>query len=274
MSKKWVNGALIVIVLVFASVLDAHDLFLKPENFFVSPNDSVRVSVLNGSFTSSEAAVSRDRLRDLVVAGPEGLAHPSTESWTQADKASSWKVAVGKRGTYTLGASLLPRTIRLDAKDLNSYLQEYGLPDVLADRRARGELGKRAHERYSKHVKSLVQVGPTPSERADAAFGYPAELVALVNPYRLKPGGTLRVRALVDGKTVANQVVLAGGHTRSGEKIAERSVRTDQNGTARIDLRRAGVWYVKFINMTRIDPSAGDSVDYESKWATLTFAVR
>jgi uncharacterized GH25 family protein len=274
MSKKRVNGTLIILVLIFTSALEAHDLFLKPENFFVSPNDSVRVSVLNGTFTSSEAAVSRDRLRDLVVVGPEGAAHPGTDSWSQADKASRWKVAVGKSGTYALGASLLPRTIRLDAKEFNSYLEEDGLPDVLADRRARGELGKGAHERYSKHVKSLVQVGATRSQRVDATFGYPAELVALVNPYRLNVGGTLRVRALVDGKAVANQVVLAGGHSRSGEKIAERAVRTDKDGTARIRLRRAGVWYVKFINMKRIDPAAGDSVDYESKWATMTFAVR
>jgi uncharacterized GH25 family protein len=123
-------------------------------------------------------------------------------------------------------------------------------------------------------VKSLIQVGPSRAEHVDQKFGYPAELVALVNPYTLNVGGSLRVRALVDGSPVSNQVVLAGGHTRSGEKIAEQSVRTDKDGVARINLRKAGVWYVKFISMNRIDPAAGDSVDYESKWATLTFALR
>jgi uncharacterized GH25 family protein len=274
MSKNRRTAAAIAIGLTFASVLEAHDLFLKPENFFVSPNDSVRVSVLNGTFTSSEASVARDRLRDLSVAGAEGLVHPSTDSWNPADKASRWKVGVGKSGTYVLGASLLPRTIRLDAKEFNSYLQEDGLPDVLAERRTRGELGKGAHERYSKHVKSLIQVGPSRTEHVDRMFGYPAELVALVNPYKLNVGGTLSVRALVDGNPVSNQVILAGGRTRSGERIAEQAVRTDKDGRARIGLRRAGVWYVKFISMKRIDPAAGDSVDYESKWATLTFAVR
>jgi len=32
-----------------------------------------------------------------------------------------------------------------------------------------------------------------------------------------------------------------------------------------------GKWYVKFIRMT---PVQGDSVNYESKWATLSFQVR
>jgi hypothetical protein len=31
------------------------------------------------------------------------------------------------------------------------------------------------------------------------------------------------------------------------------------------------VWYVKFIHMARVRE---DSVDYESKWATMTFEVR
>ena len=43
---------------------------------------------------------------------------------------------------------------------------------------------------------------------------------------------------------------------------------------ARVALRNRGIWYVKFINMRAISAAAGDSVDYESKWATMTFAVR
>ena len=48
-------------------------------------------------------------------------------------------------------------------------------------------------------------------------------------------------------------------------------VRSDGEGVARIPLSAAGTWYIKFINMARV---RGDTVDYESKWATLTFAVR
>jgi hypothetical protein len=256
------------------TLLDAHDLFLKPGRFFVAPNDSVHIEVLNGTFTSSEAPVARERLRELSLVGPDGVVHPATDSWTPGEKASRWHLAVGRSGTYVLGASVMPRALRLDAKDFNSYLEEDGLPDVLADRRSRGELGKPARERYAKHVKTLIQVGSRRGERVDMPLGHAAELVPLANPYRAKVGGILRVQALVDGKPVANQVVLSGGQTAAGRRISERSGRTDQQGVTRISLRSPGVWYVKFINMRRVDPAAGDSVDYESKWATLTFAVR
>ena len=40
---------------------------LKPTRFFVAPNDSVRIDALNGTFTSSEAAVDRERIRELSL---------------------------------------------------------------------------------------------------------------------------------------------------------------------------------------------------------------
>jgi hypothetical protein len=88
--------------------------------------------------------------------------------------------------------------------------------------------------------------------------------------HTLGVGGTLRVRALVDGVPVPGQAVLSGGRTPGGASIRERTVRTDAAGVARIPLRSRGAWYVKFIRMV---PVRGDSVDYESKWATLTFGV-
>ena len=262
---------------VLTNELWSHDLFLKPAAFFVAPHSQLRVWVLNGTFTSSEAPVDRDRLRDLTVANAAGVIHPDTATWERADKKSSWRVDVADSGTYAIGASVRPRILRLEGKAFNQYLKEDGIPDILALRRRGGEMNNPARERYSKHVKALVLVGGKRSASEDTAFrvqlGYPAELVPLDNPYAMSRGQTLRVRALVDAKPVAGQLVLAGGHSASGEKFSELRVRTDSQGVARLALRRTGVWYVKFVNMR--DVSAGaDSVDYESKWATLSFALR
>ncbi len=275
------GGAVLAIAFIVVAA-DAHDLFLRPRDFLVKPGSQVDVRVLNGTFASSEAVVTADRLRDLTIVGPEGVSHPDRSTWNGTEKESSWRVRVGETGTYLLGASLLPRTIRLTGAQFNDYLREDGLPDELDARRASGSLEKPAHERYSKHVKALVRADGRPddvrSTRGDSAFaqvlGYPAEIVPLEDPYQLHAGAALRVHALVDGAPVAHQVVLAGGRTARGALIPERAVRTDHLGVARIALRTPGVWYVKFIRMRSVPAAAGDSVDYESKWATLTFAVR
>jgi uncharacterized GH25 family protein len=181
-------------------------------------------------------------------------------------------VRTGAAGTYVIGVSTRARIIELAAKDFNQYLAEDGIPDALAARRRGGEMAKPARERYAKHVKALLQVGDAPGDGYTTELGYPAELVPMENPYALRSGATLRVRTLVDGKPTANQFVVYGGRTPAGGRIPQRSVRSNADGVARIPLARSGTWYVKFINMTRLE---GDSeADYESKWATLTFEMR
>lgn len=282
--KRRATAAIIASVMVgvlTASVLNAHDLFLRPRDYVVAPDGAVDVRVLNGTFTTSESPLTPDRLLDLSVVGPSGRVHPDRFGWTAAGKESGWRVRLGGTGTHVLGASLLPRTIHLTGAQFNDYLREEGLPDVLAHRRAAGVATSPAHERYAKHVKALVRVegrGTTVPSAGDTAYrvilGYPAELVPLADPYRMHQGQSLEVRALVDGAPAVRQVLLSGGRTVDGKTIAERRVRTGGDGMARITLSQRGTWYVKFIHMVPIPASAGDSVTHESKWATLTFAVR
>jgi hypothetical protein len=272
-SRLWRRG---IVVAVFITVVNAgltwaHDLFLRLENYFAQPNSDVRIHVLNGTFSKSEGAVARNRIRSLDLVTPSQALKLDTTAWLPRGDSTLFTIRTREAGTYVVGASVLPRSISLSAKDFNAYLESDGVPDVLAQRRRDNALSRPAKEMYQKHVKALLQVGPTRSPGFDRALGYPAELIPLENPYSLRAGSVLRVRALVDGQPVANQLVVAGGLTTGRERIAERSVRTDSQGVARVALRSAGTWYVKFIHMVRAP--VGDTVDYHSKWATLTFAV-
>ena len=260
------------LVLITAGVLSAHDLFLRPTRFFVPENSDVRIHVLNGTFSKSEGAVTPDRLRALDVVSPTGVTALDSSAWVPSGDTTTLTVRTGSTGTYVVGASLTPRELRLEAKDFNTYLASDGLPDVLEARRRSGELEKGARERYHKHDKAVLQVGSERSAGFDRVLGYPAELVPLDNPYALRVGATLRVRALVDRQPVANQYVISGGRGARNVRIAQRGVRTDADGVARVVLRSAGIWYIKFINMARA--TADTTIDYESKWATLTFEVR
>ena len=180
-----------LLLLVVTGALAAHDLFLKPDNFFVAPGGTVTVRVLNGTFSKSENAVARDRLRDISLVTPDGVTHPDTSAWDdRSDTTTSvLHVRVGASGTYVIGASVRPRELKLEAKDFNAYLASDGVPDVLETRRRNDELGAPARERYSKHVKALVQIGDRRTEGYATALGYPAELIPLDNPYGLKSGG-------------------------------------------------------------------------------------
>jgi len=259
-----------ILVMISATLLLAHDLFLKLDTYFVPPNTPIRVAVLNGTFAKSEGAVTADRLLDLSVVGPTQRRAIARDAWKPAGDTTWLALRTAASGTYLIGASLKPRQIALSAEDFNNYLKEDGLPDVLEARSRAGELGRAAREQYQKHVKALFQVGDTRTNGFRAVLGYPAEVVPMQNPYALRLGETLAVRVLVDGKPVGNQLVIAGGE-RGGQGMKEVQTRSDSAGVARFELDGAGKWYIKFIHMV---PVARDSVNYESKWATLTFEMR
>ena len=187
----------------------------------MAPGTTLAMRVLNGTFSESENAVARNRLRDISVVSPAGRSRPDTTFWSSKGDTSLFTVQTGPAGTYVIGASLLSREITLKADEFNAYLQEDGTPDVLAARRRANELKKDATERYAKHIKAIIQVGAKRTGEFSTVLGYPAELVPLENPYSLGVGSTLRVRALVDGKAAANQLVVSFDGIRSSYRVRE-----------------------------------------------------
>ncbi len=268
-----VGGAALAL-LAGGSIAYGHDLFLRPVSFFVAPGNDIVLRVMNGTFSTSEGAVKRDRPRDLRIAGPSGTRKADTLALEPGKTETLWRVPTSASGTYAIGMSLFPRTIRLEGKDFNEYLKSDGIPEILALRGEKGELNSPARERYSKHVKALVQVGSLRSAKVDEVFGYPVEIVPLDNPYRLAGAGSMRVRLMVDGQPAIGQTMLFGGRSASGKANTELSLRSGPGGIVTLRVPGAGKWYAKFISMRKIAESAHDSVDYESKWATLTFGVR
>ena len=264
--------AVVSVLSVLAGALLAHDMFLKPAQFFLAANSVLDLALLNGTFSKSENSIERSRLLDISVLGPAGRLRVDTSLWKATGDTSFLSIKTGATGTYVLGVSTKPNIIALKADEFNTYLKNDGIPDVLAARTKGGELWKDARERYHKHVKAMVQVGETRSDLYATALGYPAEILPEANPYSLKAGGTLRFKTLVDGKPAANQYILYGGRTPSGGRIEMKNVRSGPDGSAEIRLAAAGTWYIKFINMAKLTGDA--DADYESKWATLTFAVR
>ncbi len=254
----------------------AHDLFLKLKSYFLQPDSRVTVSLINGTFERSENAIARDRMLDVSVVGPnDQVSRPATSQWRDENNAALLEFQTGPSGTYTIGVSTAPRIIELAADDFNTYLKHDGIVDTLKARTDADELDQDARERYSKHVKAIVQVGDSRTAGYDARLGYPVELVPLQNPYALKVGDALDVLFLKDGQPVTDHIVYAShegfhGHDDAGDHVEAFSGRTDKKGIVRVDLNSAGRWYVRTIHMESVDEQ---EVDYESNWATLTFEI-
>ena len=290
-SSSRILTAVAALLLIGAATALAHDMFLKLESYYLEPNAAATVSLLNGTFERSENAIARERLEDVSVVGPDGTVHPPTSAWHDVElyadtveTADSVDTAIltfetGAPGTYIIGVSTRPTVFTLSGEDFNAYLEHDGVLDVLDDREEAGTLDDEATERYSKHVKALVQVGDARSDDFSTALDYPIEFIPLQNPYELGVGDALDVRLLRDGEPVADQLVYAGyegqhAHADTGEHVHTTpvSTRTNAEGVARIPLSAAGKWFIRTIHM--VETTSEPDVDYESNWATLTFEIR
>ena len=64
----------VALLLAATPLLVAHDLYIKLGNYFVDPNSSVRIPILNGVFDLSENSITRDRVLDISLVTPRDFA--------------------------------------------------------------------------------------------------------------------------------------------------------------------------------------------------------
>jgi len=272
-----IKGASIACLLtLMASGVWAHDMFLVLSVHSLPPESAVSLALYNGTFDKSENAIARDRMTDVsVVDGDAKVSHPVTGQWRDEGKVAILDFKTGAPGTYLVGISTATNMIELTAEEFDDYLKHDGVLDVLEARQHEGGLAKSVRERYSKHVKTILQVGDAVTDSHSVRLGYPIEIVPLANPSALDIGDSLEFLVLADGKPVADQMVYASyegfhSHDESGTHREAASARTDDEGIVKVELSQAGRWYVRLIRMLPVDEAGAD---YESNWATLTFEI-
>ena len=266
--------ALVMAAAVASAPAMAHEMFLKPENSRQEPGSAQVVQLINGTLDKSENGVTRDRMADVSIVAGGNVTKPDTSDWRDDENSSYLDYSSGEAGTQVIGVSTKARVLAMSPDEFIAYLKHDGVPDTLTIFEANNTLAE-VRERYSKHVRTIVQVGEEKSDTYATKLGYPVEIILDQNPYELRFGDDIGFQVLYDGKPVANQLVRASyegfhGHDDSGGHINSYDMRTDENGRAGFLLNNKALWYISLIHMQKIDdPDA----DYESNWATITFRV-
>ncbi len=256
-----------------------HDMFLKMETYFWEPNTKSTIKLFNGTFDKSDNIITRDRMIDVSLIGEGKRMTIDSSSWFDSDKTTILNITTGQTGTWVAGVSTKPRDIDLDAESFNDYLKHDGVLDILQMRKDNNILNEDAVEKYSKHVKTIFQVGEHKTNDWQQVLGYPVEFVPLTNPYHSSVGDKLKVKLLWLGKPISNQLVYAGNaatshsHDHNDDHHHHHhhtEYRTDENGIVALNLNESGEWFLRTIIMKE---STEPDLDYESNWATLTFAI-
>ena len=261
----------IPMLLVLLFICSSHELFLKTDSYFLSEGEAVELYLYNGTFDQSENVISRDRIVSANILGPDYNFNPSDADYFDQDASTRLKFATGKEGTYLAGISTKARNIELTAVEFKEYLEHEGLDRMVKEREGKGISDKDVVEKYSKHVKALLQVGNSTSEEYKTVLDYPIEFIPQQNPYELTTGENIDFQLVYKGNPLSNTVVRFGLTESGSQDVKSYASITDDDGLFSFELGNPGQYYVATIHMVESDEPG---LDYESNWATLTFAVK
>ncbi|HUD71189.1 MAG TPA: DUF4198 domain-containing protein [Dongiaceae bacterium] len=162
--------------------------------------------------------------------------------------------------------------IELPAAEFDAYLDHDGHTAALAARRQSGRTDTPGRERYTRHVKTILNAGGPAASVALTRAGMILEIVPQTVLQGLAPGGTLPVRAFYKDAPYADAPICA---THEGWQGGPDSYawcgRLDGAGRAQVPITAAG-W--QMIRASKMVPVKGDpKADWHSYWTTLTFHV-
>ena len=259
----------------------AHEFWLEAPRFRLQPGATVYVHPLVGAdFKGEPWSNKATKVLRLVRYGPAPTDSTDLTPAPGAAPTDTFRTdfTFARPGTHVVLLRSTNSFIELAADKFTAYLREEGLDYALQLRQEREETAKPGRETYRRCAKALVQVGDagaTPAS-ADSAclrvFGLPLELVPEQNPYRVAINKSLTVRVLRAGKPAGGTAVQVWQRQPGGLPTTHFTTRANQSGRVLLRLSGPGPYLLAAVDMSAAPPRLRDRADWQSTWASLTFA--
>lgn len=263
--KKLVS---IVLVVCISSLALAHEFWLQPKKFRYAVGEEVKVDFLVGeNFTGEPWDLAKHKVESMQVMSSYGK--KDLKSTVKPTKGNNLSYKLANEGTHLFSMTSNSAYIELEGAKFNAYLEEDGIEDILAARKASNELDKPSRENYSRYAKLLVQSGKnTEGDVFKRKLGFKVEVIPLTNPYTLKSGDYLECEILFEGKPLPHQMVKIWSFV--GNRAFLQDAFTENDGHVKFPISNTGPWMVSFVKMVK---SEKPDIDYESMWASLVFGI-
>lgn len=252
----------------------AHDFWIQPENWSLAPKVPASFTLLVGHGADLQRTqISKSRVEKIEAVDAQGQRTDLRSRLDIGSKTSDLTTVFEKAGAYVLlfetdnaAQSHLP------AAKFNEYLLREGLTPALSKRERSGDTARDGAENYSRHAKTIVQVGkvdPSGQTRVTRRLGLELEIVPEQSPLMLAPGAPLSIRVYYRGRALTGALVKLTDLEKDAEPLDRRT--TDKDGRARFTIPHAGNWLLNVV-WTRPQPAAS-LTDFNTSFSSLTFQI-
>ena len=244
----------------------AHDFWIEPGSFTPRLGEPVRVRLRVGERLQGDAVPFVPAWVNQFIV-QDGANRRTVFARSGSEPAGALRIV--NAGLHVVGYHSHASRVELPADKFDAYLIEEGLDAVAAQRAQRPANDGKVRERFIRCAKSLVLAGAPGEEQGDRQLGFPLELLAQSNPYRLLAGEELTVVLNFQNRPLAGALVVAMNSLNPADTQRQRS---DDAGRVRFRVPPGGLWLVKAVHMVAAAP--GEDADWTSYWASLTFETR
>ena len=268
--SEMLRHTVFLLSVVFATYpVTAHDYWLQPQRYFLSPDETTPVQLFVGDHFVSQSERSFQGKKTTafqIISKKQTLDLKATAT---DDQKPLCKITPTHSGNHLLAMERDWSHIELEAEKFKNYLQHEGLLNIVELRRTAGEENTVGRERYRRYLKALVQVGGRFDDTYRQKLGHRLEILPQANPYVLDNGDRLAVSILFEGKPLRGAQIAA--YNRHGDETKAQEARTDDDGVVHFTLDRSGLWLIRLVHMQRCN-SVPD-IEWESFWAAYSFQM-
>ena len=253
---------------------EAHDFWLQPQQYWLSEQAVIPFTLQVGHGPARQRSPIRsNRITRFTAIAPDGARVDLRGSLDLGAASQDGTLQLRDPGAYVLVFETDNRAeSHLPAIRFNDYLKTEGLTAVLARRERTHRMDADGSESYSRHSKSIIQVGSYVAAAASQVtkpVGLPLEIVLEVSPYMEPHPATLPVRVIYEGQPLAGALIKLT-QLEHDEQPLETHL-TDVAGRASFSMPRSGTWLLNVIWSMPLPDSR--ETDFETVFSSLTFGL-
>ena len=260
-----------LLMTVIAPVASAHEFWIEPTQYRVEPKSMIEAFLRNGeNFVGSSVSYHKGSTARFEI-----FHATNTEQITpRLGDDPALALNVQQNGLHVVIHESPVSTIAYTKWDkFQRFADHKDFKNMLARHQERGLSEVYFKEAYTRFSKSLISVGDGVGN--DQHFGLEIELVALQNPYTLKPDDSINVAGYYQGQLRPDAQIELFEKAPNGEVVV-KLYRTDDNGMVELPVKSNHSYLVDMVVLRKPSKALaqGRGVVWETLWASLTFEVK
>ncbi len=256
--KHFYRFALAALATAMLSAFSDND-YLLAEKFFLQKGDDLNVRIFNAGNAQSAGVNGEAASKIELYAGKKKKDIPVAKgAGVQNYKLDESGLALLKTATVNV--------TEIDREEFLKRMENEGHDEALKKLKAFHTMSVR--EKYSGSLKTLVVVDKPSGDVYSKVLGDKYEIVLKNNPYKLNYGDDITAILYADGKPLASAPVKLTVRSASGNAYPQELV-SDQHGQVYFKLSREGIYMLSAAHSVA---SGGSDADFETQWASFTFA--